>query len=319
VNLNNPAGLGDVATLRALTSGPGLTYARAAYQVPLGRATVGVAYSWLSYELGEEFTFAQATGTARIASVFGSYPLIRSRNTRLYAGLALDAKTFQDKRPLNLDMPVEDKKAQVLMASLRGEHRDQLGGGGVTGFSLTWSSGHIDLQTPGLKLADAPVQSNGHFNKLSVQASRLQSLTRTVSVYAGVNGQLASKNLDVSEKMALGGMYGVRAYPEGEAYGDEGYMATLEARVQLPTPTRLPGRLQLIGFVDTGSVTINKNPWTNAVPNSRSLHGAGVGLNWANTDDFSVRAYYARKLGNEPATSAPDRSGRFWIQAVKAF
>ena len=78
---------------------------------------------------------------------------VRTRNSRLYAGLAYDAKTFQDKRPLNLDMPVEDKKAQVLMASLRGDHRDQLGGGGVSGLSLTWSTGNIDLQTPGLRLA----------------------------------------------------------------------------------------------------------------------------------------------------------------------
>lgn len=319
VNLNNPAGLGDVASLRALTSGQGLNYARASYQVPLGMATVGVAYSWLSYELGKEFAFTQASGTARIASVYGSYPLIRTRNTRLYAGLAFDAKTFQDKRPLSLDMPVEDKKAQVLMASIRGEHRDQLGAGGVTGYSLTWSTGNIDLQTPGLKLADAPVQSNGRFNKLSFSASRLQAVSPAWSLYAGVNGQLASKNLDASEKMALGGMYGVRAYPEGEAYADQGYVATLEARMLLPKPDQLPGQLHLIGFVDSGRVTINKNPWSDAVPNSRTLHGAGVGLNWADPNNFAVRAYYARKLGSGEATSAPDKSGRFWIQAIKYF
>ena len=319
VNLNNPAGLGDVASLRVLTAGQGLNYARTSYQVPVGMATVGVAYSWLNYELGEEFAFAQATGTARIASVYGSYPLIRSRNSRLYAGLAYDAKTFQDKRPLSLDMPVEDKKAQVLMASLRGEHRDRLGDGGVSGFSLTWSIGNLDLQTPGLKLADAPVQSSGHFNKLGLHASRLQNVTDTVSLYAGFNGQLASKNLDASEKMALGGMYGVRAYPEGEAYADQGYVATLEARVQLPKPEQLPGQVQLIGFVDIGSVTINKNPWSDAVPNSRDLHGVGVGLDWSDTNNFAVRAYYSRKLGNEAATSAPDKSGRFWIQAIKYF
>jgi hypothetical protein len=44
-----------------------------------------------------------------------------------------------------------------------------------------------------------------------------------------------------------------------------------------------------------------------------------VGLNWSDTNDFAVRAYYARKLGNEVATSAPDESGRFWIQAIKYF
>lgn len=319
VNLNNPAGLGDVATLRALTSGSGLSYARASYQVPWHRATVGVAYSWLEYELGREFAFAQASGTAQVASLYGTYALIRSRQTRLSAGLSLDAKSFRDRRPLNPDMPVEDKRAQVLTASLRGDHRDAVGGGGITGFSLAWSTGHVDLRTPGLALIDAPVQSAGGFQKLAFSASRLQSVTPRVSLFAGVNGQLASKNLDVSEKMALGGMYGVRAYPEGEAYGDQGYLATFEARWQLPHTERLPGQWQLVGFVDTGSVTLHKHPWTSASTNQRSLHGAGVGLQWAHHDNFSIRAYYARKLGHEAATSAPDKSGRFWIQAVKYF
>ena len=68
VNLNNPAGLGDVASLRVMTTGSGLNYARASYQMQFGKATAGVAYSWLGYELGKEFKFAQATGTARVSA-----------------------------------------------------------------------------------------------------------------------------------------------------------------------------------------------------------------------------------------------------------
>jgi hemolysin activation/secretion protein len=318
VNLNNAAGRGDVASLRVLTSGSGLNYARASYQMQFGKATAGVAYSWLGYELGKEFSYTGATGTAKIASLYGSYPLIRSRNTNLSTGLAFDHKTFQDKNPVDLSMPVADKTAQVLTASLRGDHRDSLGGGGLSGYSLAWSTGNINLQTPALQDRYALAQTSGHFNKLGFSAMRLQSVTDTVSLYAGINGQVASKNLDVSEKMELGGMYGVRAYPVGEAYADQGYVLTLEARMRLPTPVQLPGQVQLIGFVDTGSVTINKNPWTSR-NNRRTLSGAGVGLNWSDTNNFMVRAYYAGKLGNEAATSAPDKSGRFWIQAVKYF
>ena len=318
VNLNNAAGRGDVASLRVLTSGSGLNYARASYQMQFGKATAGVAYSWLGYELGREFSYTGATGTARIASIYGSYPLIRSRNTNLYAGLAFDHKTFQDKNPIDLGMPVADKKSQVLTASLRGDHRDSLGGGGVSGYSLAWSAGNINLQTPELQDRYALAQTSGHFNKLGFSAMRLQSVTDSVSLYAGINGQVASKNLDVSEKMELGGMYGVRAYPAGEAYADQGYVLTLEARLRLPTPIQFPGQMQLIGFVDTGSVTTHKNPW-DAGDNRRTLSGAGVGLNWSDTNNFLVRAFYAHKLGNEVAKSAPDKSGRFWIQAVKYF
>ena len=148
---------------------------------------------------------------------------------------------------------------------------------------------------------------------------RLQSVTDTISLYAGINGQVASKNLDVSEKMELGGINGVRAYPEGEAYADQGYLLTLEARMLLPKfSEQIPGQVQLVGFVDTGSVTLNKNPWAPG-DNRRTLSGAGIGLNWTAYNNFVVKASYARKLGSGTATSAPDKSGRFWIQAVKYF
>ncbi|WP_029527303.1 ShlB/FhaC/HecB family hemolysin secretion/activation protein [Polaromonas glacialis] len=317
VNLNNAAGRGDVASLRVLTSGSGLNYARASYQMQFGKATAGVAYSWLGYELGREFESLHANGTAKIASIYGSYPLIRSRNTNLYALLAYDHKTMQDK--VDATSSVVDKKAQALMATLRGDHRDSLGGGGLNSYSLTGTAGKLDIQTPAMRAFDAATaQSNGHYTKLGFSAMRLQSVTDSVSLYAGINGQVASKNLDVSEKMELGGMYGVRAYPEGEAYADQGYVLTLEARLRLPTPVQLPGQVQLIGFVDTGSVTTHKNPW-DAGDNRRTLSGAGVGLNWSETNNFLVRAFYARKLGSETVTSAPDKSGRFWIQAVKYF
>ena len=318
VNLNNAAGRGDVASLRVRTSGSGLNYARGSYQMQFGKATAGVAYSWLGYELGKEFSNLRANGTAKIASIYGGYPLIRSRNTNVYALLAFDAKTFQDR--VDTTSTVVDKKVQALMATLRGDHRDRLGGGGLTSYALTGTTGNVDIQTPSMRAFDAATaQSNGHYGKLGFSAMRLQSVTDTVSLYAGVSGQVASKNLDISEKMQLGGINGVRAYPEGEAYADQGYLLTLEARFLVPRfSEQFPGQLQLFGFVDTGRVSLNKNPW-DLRDNHRTLSGAGIGLNWSAANNFVVKTSYARKLGSATATSAPDKSGRFWVQAVKYF
>ena len=303
VNFNEPLGLGDVASLRVLTSGRGLNYARGSYQLQFGKATVGVAYSALEYEFSRG-PFEGYNGTVKIASLYGSYPLIRSRDNNLYAGLNYDDKTFEDKT--NNSTTYRDKKAQVLTASLYGDRRDSLGGGGVTGYSLALSAGNIDNSNP--------VEINGNFNKLGFSLSRLQRVTDTVSLSAVANGQLASKALDASEQMELGGMYGVRAYPEGEGYGDEGVVLNLEARVQMPKFSgSMPGQLQLIGFVDAGTVRAH------GAGTRRTLSGAGVGVNWSDTNNFMVRAYYAVKIGDEAATSAPDKSGRFWIQGVKYF
>lgn len=317
VNLNNPAGLGDVASLRVLSSGSGLSFVRPSYQIQVGRATLGAAYSWLHYELGREFAPLGASGTARVASLYGSYPLIRARHANLYAGLALDAKRYTDRSRLDLDMPVADKSARVMTASLRGDQRDTLGAGGASSYALAWGTGSVEPRTPELALRQAPSQSSGHFDKITFSIARLQGVTDSLSLFAGVNGQFASRNLDVSEKMALGGLYGVRAYPEGEAYADRGHVLTLEARLRLPAfPAGQRGQWQLIGFFDTAGATLQKNPWL-AGDNHRTLSGAGVGVSWSQANDYLVRAFYARKVGSEPALSAPDRSGRFWVQAVK--
>lgn len=318
VNFNEPLGLGDVASLRAMTSGPGMNYLRASYQLQMGKARVGVAYSSLHYALGEEFETLRANGTAEVTSVYGSVPLVRSRQSNLNFGLALDNKVYQDK--VDSVPSVNDKTAHVLTASLSGDAVDRLGGGGSNAFALSLSAGELDLKTPATAATDlATAQTNGRFNKLSFSAARLQSVTDALSFYGAISGQVASKNLDVSEKMELGGMNAVRAYPEGETYADEGYVLNLEARLSLPkfSPT-MQGQVQLIGFADAGRVNISKNPWSNS-SNTRALSGAGVGLNWSENANFMVRMYYAVKLGSETPTSAPDAPGRFWIQAVKYF
>ncbi len=318
LNLNNPLGMGDVASLRLLTSGSGLQYARASWQRQLGRGQVGVAYSWLGYELGKEFAPLQAHGTARVASVFGRYPLQRSRSSNLYAQLNFDWKSFNDR--VDSTGGEVDRKSRVLTASLFGDRTDTWGGGGYVTYLAALSSGVLDIETPSARAADAiTAQTNGSFGKLAFSASRSQRLgAGPFSLYGSISGQVASKNLDSSEKMVLGGMNAVRAYPEGEAYADEGLLLNIELRYDLPKPASLPGYMQLAAFVDAGSVRTNHSPWAPG-PNDRTLSGAGFGINWGDPGNFLVRAYYARKLGNQVALSAPDRSGRFWVQLVKYF
>ena len=319
INFNNLLGRGDVASLRLLTSGSGLMYGRASYQMMFGRATAGVAYSHLDYELGEQFEPLGANGTARVASVFGSIPLIRSRATNLYTGLTYEHKRFVDRMDL---FPGADREAEadVLSLSLYGDHRDEFGGGGTSSFFLNLSAGDLDILTPAAQALDAATaRTEGRYTRLWFHASRTQRITDTLSLHGAITGQLASKNLDPSEKFVLGGMDGVRAYPQGEAIGDEGLIASLEARLLLARfSDRIPGQLHLLGFVDAGRVTLDKDPWF-AGDNHRSLSSAGVGMVWSEPGDFSVRTYYAWKLGSENALSAPDKSGRFWIQAVKYF
>jgi hemolysin activation/secretion protein len=319
VNFNNPLGHGDVASARLMTSGSGLKYGRLSYQMQFGRATAGVAYSKLEYELGKQFAVLGAHGTAEVASVYGSMPLIRSRNSNLYVGLGYDDKRFDDRMDL---IPSADRKAHARVAnvSLYGNHHDNIGRGGYSTFFVSFSSGTFDILTPAALAADAAsARTDGHYSKLWFNATRLQTLSNSWSLFGSITGQLASDNLDSSEKFILGGMDGIRAYPQGEAFGDQGVMVDVEARYLLAgLSDHVRGQVHLLGFIDDGVVRIDKKPWF-VGDNDRRLSSVGVGVSWEDPGNFAVRAYYARKLGREDATSAPDKSGRFWIQAIKYF
>lgn len=318
INLHNPTGMGDLLSLRLLASTEGLAYGRAAWQVPIGVATVGAAYTHMRYELGREFEALDAGGVADIFSVFASYPLIRSRTANLYALAGLDAKYLSDE--IGLVSQVSDKELRNLTLGLRGDSRDGFGGGGWNAASLSWTSGELDILDPFERAADATTaRTQGGFSKLQYAVSRLQTVSGPLSVYGSLRGQVASNNLDASEKMELGGAYAVRAYPEGEAYGDQGYVATVEARLALDQWTRpLPGRFQLIGFVDTGEVEFAHDPWFPG-PNRARRSGYGAGQVWSGPQDLLVRATYARRLGDQVVTSGPDSTGRAWFQIVKLF
>ena len=318
INLNNATGLGDMLSLRALASTSGLAYGRAAWQVPIGNLTLGAAYAHFRYDLGREFKSLDAHGTADVASVFASYPLIRSRRANLYAVGDLDAKWFDDR--VDSVSTRSRKSSRTLTLGLSGNSHDDLRGGGWNVFSLAWVIGDLKLRSPLDRAVDAlTAHTAGTFNKLEFSAARLQAVSGPLSLYGAVRGQVAFDNLDTSEKMELGGAYGVRAYPEGEAYGDQGYIATIEARLMLSDwAAGFPGRLQLIGFVDTGEVDYAKNPWFPGRNHSRRS-GFGGGLIWMAPENFVVKASYAHKIGHTVATSAPDRPGRFWFQVSKLF
>jgi hemolysin activation/secretion protein len=319
INYYEPFGIGDVLGLRVLGSTTGdLAYARAFYQAQFGDATVGVAFTALDYHLGKQFSPLNARGTEEIVSIYASYPLIRSYNNNLSILADFDERFFQDNigaTPANVS-----KQASVLTLQLSGDSHDRFGGGGWNAYSIAGVFGDFDIKSGSARALDrAGPRTDGGYAKLVGSASRLQTLYGALSLYGSVRGQVASKNLDISEKMELGGATGVRAFPEGEAYGDQGYIATLEARLLLPPlPPSVPGRVQLIAFADTGYVTANQSAYGRGT-NDLSRSGAGVGVIWSDPNDFAVTVTYAYPIGDTKATSYPGNSGQLWVKLVKYF
>ncbi|MEO8755140.1 MAG: ShlB/FhaC/HecB family hemolysin secretion/activation protein [Casimicrobiaceae bacterium] len=319
VNVFSPLRLGDLFSLRLTRGDPGLDLLLASYQLPLGPGglRVGGDYTHTHYRLGRDFASLEANGTAGIWRGFVSHPLYTSRSSAIVARLGYERKKLQDR--VDATETVTDRSSGLTTLSINGDFRDGLGGGGITAVSLGYGIGDLDIQSPVAKaIDDLTARTNGGFRKWTLSATRLQQLSERLSLQLQYQGQQASKNLDSSEKLSLGGVYGVRAYPQGEAPGDSGYVFNAELRYRMDI-RGLAGTFQPLIFIDTGAVTVNKNPFVAGSSNRRHLSAAGFGLNWLQPGGFSLRVVIAGKLGNVRATSDTDRGMRAWLQAIQQF
>ncbi|WP_266171360.1 ShlB/FhaC/HecB family hemolysin secretion/activation protein [Dyella subtropica] len=299
VSLANPLKIGDQLSATGLTSGKNLQYGRLAYQVPVGAdgLRVGVAYFDLHYKLGKEFAALDAHGTARSATLYAGYPLIRSAAGNLSATTSLEDKHLDD--DVGATSTASRKNIQVVGFALSGLWQDGFSGGGVNRFNLAWTLGHLGIQPASTRAIDAAsAQTQGEYSKLSYALSRQQRLASETWLLASLTGQLSSKNLDSSEKFSLGGPTGVRAYPTDEATGDSGYTATLELR-QLLRPG-IQGAL----FYDMGSIETNKHPFDAKASNRRTLSGAGLGVN-ITMGKLEVRTSLAWRVSGGAPKSIP--------------
>jgi hypothetical protein len=92
-------------------------------------------------------------------------------------------------------------------------------------------------------------------------------------------------------------------------------------------PYALPvGKLQLVGFIDTGHITLHDRGFPGAVTNltgknSYQLSGGGISLNFIQANRYQISGTWAAPIGNNPGR---DRNGnnadnqqdnhRFWLQ-----
>ncbi|HCE6896465.1 TPA: ShlB/FhaC/HecB family hemolysin secretion/activation protein [Pseudomonas aeruginosa] len=311
-DLNGPLGLGDQLNLRLLGSDRHQRYYRAAYQLPLGPwgSRIGMAHSETSYRLVRDFKEWEAHGRAIIDSLFLTHPLLRSRAFNLSTQLQYEEKRLND--DIDLFEFKKSKQIHLWTAGFSGSSQDRLLGGGQTGFSLAYGHGRLNLDSGERSRDRKSAGTQGRFDKLSINAVRLQRLTDRLQLFTQLNAQWSSGNLDSAEKFDIGGAYGVRAFPSGTqgGTGDEGWQASAELRYSLA-----PG-WQLSSFVDQGAVKFQKKPWTPEVNRNR-MGGAGTGATWYGAD-HQVSLTAAWPLGQEKGI-APDRNPRLWLQATRYF
>ncbi|MDQ2778271.1 MAG: ShlB/FhaC/HecB family hemolysin secretion/activation protein [Pseudomonadota bacterium] len=336
ITLDSALGLGDRSE-GLLSTTRGTQYGRAAFSLPVGNRglRLGAHGSLLQYRVLENRNTTPGLapdGDGSTIGLDGQAPLVRSATARWDARFGME-HTRQRNRDDTVTLGNRDttsrSRTTVWNLGLAGQRVDHIGRGGVSQASAQISAGKLSLKGSPQTLLQGDARTAdtaGRYAKLRFSLARLQSITASLSLQASLTGQLASKNLDPSEKFYLGGVGAVNAYPSGEAGGSSGAVLNLELRQQLGA------HWQVSGLLDVGHVQQFQNN-TRAdgggplvANNGVTLKGVGASLNWQPTAGVQVKATYAHRIGSNPLATAAgtDTDGshhkhRVWLSASLAF
>ena len=315
----SPTGHGDGLVVNLLSSFTGgLQFVLAGYTLPVGSdgLKVGVSGSYTKYKLDEDLLDVSLSGDAATVTLYGLYPVIRSRNLNLFGLVSLDNKHFDDR----LFGTSQKKSSNDLALSVSGDARDDLLTGGVNTFELIALHGKLDYAR------QSASNNPPSFTLTRLYGSRLQNLVNNrLLLLASFRGQYAFDNLDSTEQFQLGGPDRVRAFAPGEGTGDTGLVASLELRYLPPEEWfgRISRELVFSGFFDVGTIQFRHKPTDldlqqETFSNKSTLTGAGIGAVWDRPHDFSARLSLAWPISGE-AVNDVKKSPRIYFLANKTF
>ena len=322
-NWINPNDLGDkFSATEVLTEGS--QYVRMAYDWAFGNQgwRTGVNFSHMTYKVVNGLMgVVGATGQADTYGVTAAYPLERSPGHDSTSVLSYDQKYYTNVSPQGFTN--SQYRVDAFNANVNGVYRDLEPGGKVFTYDTMLTLGYVNLNGSMNQIMDASgANTEGMYAKFRFIGTLLQPLTSDLSFYGSFRFQQADKNLDGSERMGLGGVDGVRAYPTGEGGGSDAQLLSLELRRNLDELT------QVSGFYDAGQTNQqhNANYPGSPTPNSYFLQGVGAAITRSFNNGTQLKATWARRLGDNPnpTQTGTDQDGtldrnRFWLQVMIPF
>jgi hemolysin activation/secretion protein len=332
VNINNPTKYGDqVGLTKIVAPKDNFDLNQASYSFPLGRSGLrGTAsYSKLEYKIGKELeTNPMSMGTADLYSTSLKYPLYRTAKRSFFLDGSYDKKKLYNETTGTV---TSNKELDNYGLGFTFQNTDEFITAGFSQLSFTQTFGDLDLSKVASSLTSdqgaGGAKTNGSFEKSTLQFLRIQRVTEKLNLQLLANAQFSNKNLDSSEKLSLGGATGVRAYPSGEASGDEGRKISLDAKYNLKSGTRF-GDIIASVFYDYGKIRQYKDTLdiSMTTPNEYSLEGWGVALDLISAGKYNVKVGWADAIGGNPGKTSEGKNSdgrgdlsRYWFLASAQF
>jgi hemolysin activation/secretion protein len=147
----------------------------------------------------------------------------------------------------------------------------------------------LSLGLNALNATITPSSPDGRFLTWRGQAQYVRALAPNSIFLVKLDSQLADRPLLALEQIGLGGQDTVRGYRQDLLLGDNGLLASAEARFPIFTPPGSKQILQIVPFIDFG-VAWNKSNNSPITPNT--IASGGLGLRYQSNDDFFVKLDY---------------------------
>ena len=326
VNFNGLFNLGETLTFQNVHT-TGSDFYSAGLTIPIGYSglTTTIKGSEMDYDLGTPLKSSNADGNSDSLSMTLDFPSFNLKNLTGSISLGLTNNTYLNRTVSGISSEKKNFKGNI---DFNFNLTDGLFGGGSNSLSLSIVSGELDLgDTPSNLASDqTTADTNGNYDKFTFNFSRVQSITNRNSILFSTNAQYAGKNLDSGEQLSLGGVSGVRSFPNSEASGSHGIISKLEHRYNFNQ------RIRSKIFYDFGKIQQYKNTYSGwnssntSLKNSYDLSGAGVGLDIFLGDLGDLSMVYSQKFSGNPANDAfgkdndgTDHSERLWLSLSKNF
>jgi hemolysin activation/secretion protein len=321
LTINNPFGYGDTFNFNALTSGQGMSYKSLAYEslingkgTHLGGSISSLAYAFKISTKADQFI--EATGSAKLVTLWAKQTLWRSREKNIYGRLTYEQVSLKDHLDGGTIQSYKDRHTEMLSATLSGDFRDSIFLGGNTSWNLRPIFGKLIFDNELAQIADGVAHTSGSFSKLVGSLTVARDLGERREFVINVKGQWANRNLDSTQKMSAGGAYSVRAYAPGTASGDQGLF--ISAEYKQPIGTYWGGAWSATAFADQSTIAVNKNTWS-LDNNLVTLTGAGLGLHWVSPYRYSGTAYIAAPIASKANQNGANSSVQISLEIQKNF
>jgi hemolysin activation/secretion protein len=312
LNFASPAGLGD--SLRVtLQKNEGSYFSNLNYKIPIGNKGLMLQYSGSRMEysvLGSVAT--DSSGSAVSNGLAVSYPMVRTSEGSLDGFLSFDTKDYVNLDPLdNVNTDYTNNSATIGVRGYR--YFDDA----MLRYGVSISAGDLDLSASPNKAADAAsANTQGRYTTFNFDLLYRANFAEQWTFTGKVEGQLASKNLDSSNKFGLGGVNSLRAYSSGAISGADGLFVSGQVDRQITD------EISLYAFAEIGVVQLYKEtPIDFLGSNSETLKGVGVGATYT-FDGWVANASWAHPVGSQFDASPPRaglEKGQLWLSVGRQF